>query len=117
MNYPKRHAPRKNRIARTGRPMNTAERTGRHPNTTGQTRGNQNPNTRELANPETTGKESSYLKSLIDSHTKVTVTMTSGEQFQGHIRYYDHYCFSVGLTSENKKIFLRKDSVSHIEEA
>lgn len=72
---------------------------------------------KELANPESTGKESSYLKSLIDSHTKVTVTMLSGEQFQGHIRYYDQYCFSVGLTSEKRKIFLRKDSVSHIEEA
>lgn len=71
---------------------------------------------KERGHPESTGTESSYLKSLVDSHAKVTVTMLSGEQFHGHIRYYDRYCFSVGLSSEKRKIFLRKDSVSYIAE-
>ena len=74
------------------------------------------PNYKERAHPESTGTESSYLKSLVDSHAKVTVTLLSGEQFHGHIRYYDRYCFSVGLSSEKRKIFLRKDSVSYIAE-
>jgi len=71
---------------------------------------------KEQTHPESTGTESSYLKSLIDSHTPVTVTMISGEQFHGHIRYYDRYCFSIGLSSKKRKIFLRKDSVSTITE-
>lgn len=74
------------------------------------------PHYEDLVNPESTGTESSYLKSLIDSRAKVTVTMINGEQFQGRIRYYDRYCFSVGLSSEKRKIFLRKDSVSYITE-
>jgi len=74
------------------------------------------PHYKDLVHPESTGTESSYLKSLIDSRAKVTVTMKNGEQFQGRIRYYDRYCFSVGLSSEKRKIFLRKDSVSYITE-
>jgi sRNA-binding regulator protein Hfq len=83
------------------------QRTGRHFKA---------PNHKELAHPESTGTESSYLKSLIDSHTPVTVTMKSGERFHGHIRYYDRYCFSIGLSSGKKKILLRKDGVSYITE-
>ena len=71
---------------------------------------------KELAHPESTGTESSYIKSLIDSRTPVTVTMINGVQFHGHIRYYDRDCFSIGLSSEKRNIFLRKDSVSHITE-
>lgn len=97
MNYPKHHHPRRKRTERPGKPPNT-------------------PNTKELANPESTGRESSYLKSLVDSHAKVTVTMMDGESFQGHIRYYDRFCFSLGLLSEKRKIFLRKENVSHIAE-
>ena len=82
-------------------------RTGRHDNA---------PDFKNLVHLESTGTESSYLKSLIDSHTPVTVTMISGEQFHGHIRYYDRDCFSIGLSSKKRKILLRKDSVSTIEE-
>ena len=100
MNYPKHHHSKKKRTARSGKSFNTGNR----------------PNTKVLANPESTGTESSYLKSLIDSRSKVTVTMMDGETLQGHIRYYDSDCFSVGLLSEKRKIFLRKENVSHITE-
>ena len=99
MNYPRHHAPRHS-FQRNRR----VERPGRHSHT------------KELANPESTGTEASYLKSLIDSHAKVTVKMITGEKFLGHIRYYDQYCFSVGLLKEKKKVFLRKDSVAYIAE-
>jgi small nuclear ribonucleoprotein (snRNP)-like protein len=70
----------------------------------------------EQEREESSVKESSYLKHLIDSRALVTVTMKTGEQFQGRIRYYDRDCFSVGLQSENKKLFLRKENVSYISE-
>jgi small nuclear ribonucleoprotein (snRNP)-like protein len=70
----------------------------------------------DFAHPEHSGSESAYLKSLVDSHAKVTVVLNSGERFQGHIRYYDRYCFSIGLSAEGPKIFLRKSSVSYISE-
>ena len=88
----------------------------RHPRKKRTERNFKVPYYKERVNPESTGTESSYFKSLIDSHAQVTVTLTNGEQFHGHIRYYDRYCFSVGLSSGKKKIFLRKDSVSYIEE-
>ena len=70
----------------------------------------------ELAHPEHTGSESAYLKSLVDSHSKVTVVLTNGERLRGFIRYYDRHCFSVGLSAEGPRIFLRKASVSYIAE-
>lgn len=70
----------------------------------------------DLVHPEHTGSESSYFKSLIDSHAKVTVVLINGERLQGFIRYYDRYCFSVGLSVEGPRIFVRKASVSYIAE-
>ena len=70
----------------------------------------------DLVHPEHTGSESAYLKSLVDSHSKVTVVLTNGERLRGFIRYYDRYCFSVGLSAEGPRIFLRKASVSYIAE-
>ncbi len=69
-----------------------------------------------LIHPEHTGSESAYLKSLIDSHAKVTVVLKNGEQLHGHIRYYDRHCFSIGLSAQGPRIFLRKASVSYISE-
>jgi small nuclear ribonucleoprotein (snRNP)-like protein len=66
--------------------------------------------------PDHTGSESAYLKSLIDSHAKVTVVLKNGERFQGRIRYYDRHCFSIGLSAKGPRIFLRKSSVSYISE-
>jgi sRNA-binding regulator protein Hfq len=83
----------------------------KHPERTGKP-----PDTRDLIQPEHTGSESAYLKSLIDSHTRVTVVLNSGERLQGHLRYYDRYCFSIGPSSAGPKIFVRKASVSYISE-
>jgi sRNA-binding regulator protein Hfq len=74
------------------------------------------PEAREMMQPEHTGSESAYMKSLIDSHTKVTVVLRSGERLQGQIRYYDRFCFSIGPADNGPKIFIRKDSVSYIAE-
>ena len=70
----------------------------------------------ELVHPEHTGSESAYLKSLVDSRLKVTVVLTNGERLRGFIRYYDRHCFSIGLSAEGPRIFLRKASVSYIAE-
>jgi small nuclear ribonucleoprotein (snRNP)-like protein len=74
------------------------------------------PRAEDLVHPENTGSESSYLKSLVDSHAKVTVVLKNGERLRGHIRYYDRHCFSVGLSAHGPKIFLRKASVCYISE-
>ena len=71
----------------------------------------------DLIQPEHTGSESEYLKSLVDSRAKVTVVLKTGERFQGRIRYYDRYCFSIGLSGHGPRLFLRKDSVSYIAES
>ena len=70
----------------------------------------------ELVHPESTGTEAAYFKSLIESHRKVTVNLKDGERLQGYIRYYDRYCFSVGLLTGNRKVFLRKENISFISE-
>ena len=70
----------------------------------------------DLVHPEHTGSENEYFKSLVDSHAKVTVKLTSGECLHGFIRYYDRYCFSVGLSADGPRFFLRKENVSYIAE-
>jgi sRNA-binding regulator protein Hfq len=70
----------------------------------------------ELVHPEHTGSESAFLKSLVDSHAKVTVVLKNGEKFRGRIRYYDRHCFSLGLSAKGPRLFLRKASVSYIAE-
>jgi small nuclear ribonucleoprotein (snRNP)-like protein len=70
----------------------------------------------DLVHPEHTGSESAYFKSLIDSHAEVTVVLNDGERFHGRIRYYDRQCFSIGLSAQGPRIFLRKSSVSYISE-
>jgi small nuclear ribonucleoprotein (snRNP)-like protein len=71
---------------------------------------------RDLPHPDQTGAESAYLKSLMETHAKVTVVLNSGERFRGRIRYYDRHCFSIGLSVEGPRLFLRKSSVSYILE-
>jgi sRNA-binding regulator protein Hfq len=71
---------------------------------------------REAIRPEDVQSESAYLKSLVDSHAKVTVVLNDGERLHGFIRYYDRYCFSVGLSARGPRVFLRKDSISYIAE-
>jgi sRNA-binding regulator protein Hfq len=66
--------------------------------------------------PEHTGSETDYLRSLVDSRAQVTVVLKTGERLQGRIRYYDRYCFSLGLSARGPRLFLRKENVSHILE-
>ena len=94
MNYHRHHNPRRNRPDRA----------------------NNRPEKRRPSGPASPESESSYLKSLVDSRARVTVIMKNGERFNGRIRYYDRDCFSVGLSSEKRKIFLRKENVSCILE-
>ncbi len=74
------------------------------------------PGMQNLVNPEYTGSESDYLKSLVDSRAKVTVVLKTGERLQGRIRYYDRYCFSIGLSAHGPRLLIRKASVSYIAE-
>jgi len=69
-----------------------------------------------LANPENTGSETAYLRSLVDSRSKVTIVLKNGEKLRGRVRYYDRDCFSVGLSSKGPKFFLRKENISYISE-
>ena len=71
---------------------------------------------RGLAHPENTGSEPAYLKSLVDSHAKVTVVLKSGERLRGRLRYYDRDCFSIGLSARGPRFFLRKENISYISE-
>ncbi len=70
----------------------------------------------DLIQPKHTGSEADYLKSLVDSKAKVTVVLKTGERLHGRIRYYDRYCFSIGLSGHGPRLFLRKASVSYIAE-
>jgi hypothetical protein len=72
--------------------------------------------TASLIHPGHTGSESDYLKSLVDSHAMVTVVLKTGEKLHGFIRYYDKHCFSLGLSDQGPRLFLRKASVSYISE-
>jgi len=65
---------------------------------------------------DSTGYEAAYLKSLIDSGTRIVVVLTSGEKLRGQIRYYDRDCFSLGPTDGGPKLFLRKSSIRYIYE-
>jgi sRNA-binding regulator protein Hfq len=98
MAFPRHHHFR--RRDRDRRPERPSERQGIH----------------DLIQPEHTGSESDYLKSLVESRAKVTVVLKTGEKLQGRIRYYDRYCFSIGLSARGPRLFLRKSSVSYIEE-
>jgi small nuclear ribonucleoprotein (snRNP)-like protein len=66
--------------------------------------------------PQGTGLEAPYMKSLVDSRATVTVLLTTGEELRGRIRYYDRDCFSVGPADGGPKIFLRKSNVVYIRE-
>lgn len=69
-----------------------------------------------LKNPENTGSETAYLRSLVDSRSKVTVVLKNGEKLRGHVRYYDRDCFSIGVSAKGPRFFLRKENISYISE-
>ena len=76
----------------------------------------QEPEPANLPDPFVTGSEAAYFRSLIDSHTTVTVVLTTGERLRGQVRYYDRDCFSLGPAGGGANLFLRKDSVRCISE-
>ena len=65
---------------------------------------------------ESTGAESDYMKSLVDSRSEVTVVLENGEQLKGRVRYCDLDCFSIQLAERGLNVFVRKDSVIGIYE-
>ena len=69
-----------------------------------------------LRPPSSTGVEAVHLRSLVDSQSKVTVTLRTGERLQGRVRYYDRECFSLRVVDGGPKLFLRKSSVLGIED-
>ena len=69
-----------------------------------------------LSEPSGEGAEAMELRSLVDSRAQVTVTLKSGEQLRGRIRYYDRDCFSLRVAGGGPKLFLRKSSVLQIQE-
>jgi small nuclear ribonucleoprotein (snRNP)-like protein len=86
----------------------------RHPTTPHHHQRNDYEDIHDLIDPEHTGSEAAWFKSLVDSRAQVTVVLTSGEQLHGRIRYYDRDCFSIGLTAKGPRFFLRKESVAQI---
>lgn len=65
--------------------------------------------------PHETGQESSYLKSLGERQTPVTVKLVSGEKVQGWIEYYD--LNMIRITRQNQpNLFIFKHQVLYISE-
>ena len=65
--------------------------------------------------PDDTGMESSYLKSLGEKQTPLTVKLHSGEIFRGWIEYYD--VAMVRLTREGApNLFIFKHEIMYISE-
>ena len=68
------------------------------------------------SDPESTGEEATYLKSLVDQATPVVVVLKSGEQLHGQLRYYDRDVFSLGPSDGGPKLLLRKSSIRYLYE-
>ena len=67
--------------------------------------------------PEVTGAEAAYLKTLIDEETPIVIVLRTGEQLRGYVRYYDREIFSLGPLDGGPKLLLRKSSVRYLYEA
>jgi len=68
------------------------------------------------SDPESTGEEAAYLKTLVDQATPVVVVLKSGEQLRGQLRYYDRDVFSLGPSDGGPKLLLRKTSIRYLYE-
>ena len=66
--------------------------------------------------PEDTGRETAYLKDLVDREKPVVVVLSSGETLRGIVRYYDREVFSLGPADGSPKLFLRKTSIRYMYE-
>ena len=66
--------------------------------------------------PEVTGAEAAYMKSLVDLAVQVVVVLKTGEQLRGQVRYYDRDVFSLGQGESGPKLLIRKSSIRYIYE-
>jgi sRNA-binding regulator protein Hfq len=68
------------------------------------------------SDPDVTGAEAAYLKTLVDMGTDVVVVLKSGEQLRGQVRYYDRDVFSLGQGEGAPKLLIRKSSIRYLYE-
>ncbi len=68
------------------------------------------------SDPEVTGAEAAYLKTLVDMGTEVVVVLKTGEQLRGQVRYYDRDVFSLGQGEGAPKLLIRKSSIRYLYE-
>ena len=66
--------------------------------------------------PEVTGAEAAYLKTLVDMGTDVVVVLKTGEHLRGQVRYYDRDVFSLGQGDGAPKLLIRKSSIRYLYE-
>jgi sRNA-binding regulator protein Hfq len=60
-------------------------------------------------------RESEYLRRLTDEHTPVVVHLRTGENFAGHIEYYDRRF--IRLTREGApNLFIFKNDIKYLSE-
>jgi host factor-I protein len=60
-------------------------------------------------------RESEYLRRLTDEHTAVVVHLRTGENFAGHIEYYDRRF--IRLTREGApNLFIYKNDIKYLSE-
>ena len=60
-------------------------------------------------------RESEYLRRLTDEHTPVVVHLRTGENFAGHIEYYDRRF--IRLTREGApNLFIYKNDIKYLSE-
>lgn len=68
------------------------------------------------SDPEVTGAEAAYMKTLVDLGIDVVVVLKTGEQLRGQVRYYDRDVFSLGQGEGGPKLLIRKTSIRYLYE-
>ncbi|MEP7271715.1 MAG: hypothetical protein ABI882_09425 [Acidobacteriota bacterium] len=68
------------------------------------------------SDPEVTGAEAAYMKTLVDMGIEVVVVLKTGEQLRGQVRYYDRDVFSLGQGESGPKLLIRKSSIRYLYE-
>ncbi len=68
------------------------------------------------SDPEVTGAEAAYMKTLVDLAIEVVVVLKTGEELRGQVRYYDRDVFSLGQGEGSPKLLIRKSSIRYLYE-
>lgn len=76
----------------------------------------QRPTPMMASDPEVTGAEAAYMKTLVDMGVPVVVVLKTGEQLRGQVRYYDRDVFSLGQGEAGPKLLIRKSSIRYLYE-